>query len=157
MLGCISRSKKSYFKREIYEELGLQSLHYCRRHRKLSYFYKFYKNELPQYLFKLISVGSSEYSTSSMQNDPFFKTRHNVLKNISFWQPLYNGTSRLDIFRKNILKFIALSPDSVLNSHNPKVIELITRQRLVQIHLPEHKFSLFSRFTKSNLQLRVGH
>ena len=34
------------------------------------------KIKFPQYLFKLISGKSSEYSTRYMQNVPFFKTKH---------------------------------------------------------------------------------
>ena len=64
-------------KEKFYEELSLKSLQHRRLYRKLSYFYKFHKNQFPQYLFKLIPVRGSEYSTRSMQNIPFFKTRYN--------------------------------------------------------------------------------
>ena len=113
------------------------------------YFYKFYKNELPQYLFKLIPVRSSEYSTRSMQNVPFFNTRHNF-KNIYMVFPsaimqwnnldlnMKNSTS-LNIFVNSTLKFIGPSAN-VFNSHNPKAIKFITRLRLVLSHLREHKF-----------------
>ena len=85
MLACINTSKEKF-----YEKLGLESPQHSLWYRKLSYFYNFYKNEFLQYLFKLSPVRSSEYSTRSMQNIPFFKTRHNFLKNISSYQPLYN-------------------------------------------------------------------
>ena len=44
----------------------LYSVQHRRWYRKLSYFYKFYKNESPQYLFKLIPVKNSECSSRSM-------------------------------------------------------------------------------------------
>ena len=40
---------------------------------------------------------------------------------------------------KNILKFIRPSPNNFFNSHNPKGIKFITRLRLDQSHLLEHK------------------
>ena len=142
LIGAIGGTSKENF----YEELVLERCHW---YRKLSYFYKFYKNEFLQYLFKLILVRSSEYSTRSMQNVPFFKTRHNFLKKYFFrsailqWNNLdlnIRIISSLNIFRNNILKFIASSVNSVFNSHNPKAIEFITSLRLVQSHLPEQKF-----------------
>ena len=145
LTGTIKGTSKEKF----YEELGLESLQHHRLYRKLSYFYKFYKNELPQYLFKLIPVRSSEYSTRNMQNDPFFKTRYNFLKKYFFmstiiqWNNLdlnIRNSGSLNIFRNSILKFIRPFSNSVLNSHSSKAIKLISRLRLVLSHLQEHKF-----------------
>ena len=80
LTGAIRGTSKEKF----YEELGLESLQQHRLYRKLYCFYKFYKNELSQYLFKLIPVRSSAYSSRSMQNLPFFKTRHNFFKRYFF-------------------------------------------------------------------------
>ena len=74
---------KGTLNEKFYEELGLQSLQHRLIYRKLSYFYKFYKNELLQYLFRLIHLRSSEHSTS-MGNVPFSKVRHNFLKKYFF-------------------------------------------------------------------------
>ena len=87
-LACISRSNKSTSKKKFYEELGLGFLQHHRWYR--FYFYKFYENEFLQYLFKLTPVRTSEYSTRNMQIVPFFKTRHNFLKNIPSCQSLDN-------------------------------------------------------------------
>ena len=141
MTGAIrGTSNKTY-----YEELGLKSLHYGRLYRKPSYFYKFYKHELPQYLSKLMPV--REYSARSMQNYPFFKTWHNYqkcffLSPIIKWSKELNirTSTSLNIFRNSILNFIRPSANSVFNSHNPKVIKFITRLRLVLSHLQEHNF-----------------
>ena len=112
-----------------------------------TYFYKFYKNESPQYLFKLIPARSSEYTSRSMQNVPFYKTRHNffkkyfILSGIIQWNNLdlnLKNSTCLNIFRNCILKFIIPSANSVFNRHSPKEIEFITRLRLIQNHLPEH-------------------
>ena len=59
-----------------------------------------------------------------------------------------NGTSRqkypktesLNIFKKNILKFIRPSQNRVYNCHNPKGIKLLTRLKVGLSHLREHKF-----------------
>ena len=50
------------------------------------------------------------------------------------------NSSSLNIFRKNILKFIRPSANSLFNCHNPKGIKFITRLRLGLSHLREHKF-----------------
>ena len=145
LTGAIRGTSKEKF----YEELGLESLQQHRLYRKLYCFYKFYKNELSQYLFKLIPVRSSTYSSRSMQNLPFFKTRHNLFKRYFFlstiiqWNNLdlnIRNWSSLNIFRNCILKFIRPSANSVFDSHNPKAIKFITRLRLVPSHLRERKF-----------------
>ena len=140
-MPCINMSNKRYFKRETLwrTKFGVSS---APSFVQLSYFYKFCKNELPYYIFKLIPVRSSEYFTRSMQNVPFFKRRHNFFKKIFFlsaimqWNNLdlviRNSTS-LNIFRNSILKFIRPSTYNVPNSHNPKAIEFITRLVLALI------------------------
>ena len=75
-------------KEKIYEELDFESLQYRCWYKKLSYFYKFCKNEFPHYLFNLFPVRSSGYSARSMKNIPFFETRCNFLKSFSLSQPL---------------------------------------------------------------------
>ena len=104
--------------------------------QKLSYFYKFYKNESAQFFFKLIPVRSSEYSRKSMQNAPFYKIRHKFLKRffvlsgIMQWNNIdlnLRNSKCLNIFRNSVLKFIIPSANSVFNSHNSKEIEFITR------------------------------
>ena len=42
--------------------------------------------------------------------------------------------------KKNILKLIRPSPNSIFNCHNPKGVKLLTRLRLGLSHLRDHKF-----------------
>ena len=127
----------------------MYSVQHRRWYRKLSCFYKFYKIESTLYLFKLISIRSSQYSSRSMQNVPFYKTRHNffkkyfLLSGIIQWNNLdlnSRNSNCLNILRNSILKFISPSANGFFNNHNLKEIEFITRLRLVQSHLPERKF-----------------
>ena len=53
-------------------ELGLGLL-FCHWYRKLCCFYKFYKNKSPQYLFKLVPLRHSSYTTRNIENIPFSK------------------------------------------------------------------------------------
>ena len=54
------------------DELGLGLL-FCHWYRKLCCFYKFYKNKSPQYLFKLVPLRHSSYTTRNIENIPFSK------------------------------------------------------------------------------------
>ena len=131
------------------EELGLESFQLRRWFRKLSFFYKLFNSKHPNYLFELIPLRSSKYVTRNIHNIRLLKTRRTFFKNSSFtsaiieWNKLdhniRNSTS-FNIFRKNILKFIRPSANSLFNCHNPKGIKFITRLRLGLSHLCEHKF-----------------
>ena len=61
----------------------------------------------------------------------------------------------LNIFTKNILKFIRPSQNRVYNCHNPKGIKLLTRLRVGLSHLREHKFK-HSFQTTLNLMCNCG-
>ena len=50
------------------------------------------------------------------------------------------NSENLFILKKNFLKFIRPSGNSVFRCHNPKGIELLTKLRLGLSHLWEHKF-----------------
>ena len=99
------------------------------------------------HLFKLIPVRDSGYSTRSIQNLPFFKTRHNFWKKFFFssaiikWNNLdlhIRNSNSLSIFKNNILEFIRTYDNSTFNGHNPKGI--IIRLTLVLSLLLEYKF-----------------
>ena len=51
---AITGAIKGISKEELHDELGLEPFQLRRWFRKLCYFHKFYKNESPQYLFKLV-------------------------------------------------------------------------------------------------------
>ena len=63
-------------KEKFYEKICLESLQHRLWYRKLSYFYKFCKNEFSRYLFKLIPLRSSGYSTRSIQI--FLSSKENI-------------------------------------------------------------------------------
>ena len=133
---------------KLYEELRLESLQLRRWFRKLSFFYKLFNSEHPNYPFKLIPLRSSNYVTRIIHNIPLLKTRHTFFKNSFFsstiieWNKLghnIRNSSSFNIFRKSILKFIRPSANSHFNCHNPKGIKLITRLRIGLSYLREHK------------------
>ena len=78
----------------LYNELGLESLQCCCWFRKLCYFYKFYKDESPQYLFRLVPLRQSPYTTRNTENIPLFK--ENFFKN-SFFPSAVNEWNSLDL------------------------------------------------------------
>ena len=71
-------------KEKLDDEPGLESLQLHRWFRKLFYFYKLYKHESPQYLFKVIPLIQSAYATRNTENISHFKTKHKFLKNSLF-------------------------------------------------------------------------
>ena len=113
---------------KLYEELGLESLQLRRWFRKLSFFYKLFNSEHPNYLFKLISLRSSNYITRNIHNIPLLKARHTFFKNSFFstmieWNKLdhnIRNSSSFNVFRKSILKFIRPSANSLFKYIIPK-------------------------------------
>ena len=78
----------------------------------------------------------------------FFHTKHEFFKNCFFsstaieWNkldPNLRSAASLCAFKKNLLKFIRPSPNSVFNFHNCKGIKYLTRLHLGSSHLREHK------------------
>ena len=78
----------------------------------------------------------------------FLSFKHNFLKNTFFpstileWNkldPSLRNSASYNVFKNSILKFIRPSPDKIFQCHNPKEIKLVTRLRLGQSHLREHK------------------
>ena len=109
---------------KLYQELGLESLRQRRWYRKLFYFYKLTKNKYPKYLFNNIPTVRSIYITRNIDNIPQFNDRHTFFRNSYFpsivteWnnvdKSIWNSES-FSIFKKNILKFIRPSPNSIFN------------------------------------------
>ena len=60
---------------------SLQQRCWC---RKLSSFYKVFKNESPRYLFNINPIRNPAYSTRNHVNIPLLKTDHNFFKNAFF-------------------------------------------------------------------------
>ena len=71
-------------KEKIYQELGLESLQICQWYRKLCLFYKIYKNQSPSYLYNIIPTTNTHYTFRNLEKVPYFKTKHNFFKILSF-------------------------------------------------------------------------
>ena len=135
-------------KENLYQELGLKSLHLRSWYRKPGMFYKIYESKSPQYLFKLIPKKTHAYATRNADNIPCFKIRHNFFKN-SFFPSTIIEWSNLDptlqnssfvFFTNSILKFIRPSPSNAFDYNNYKGIRLIMQLYVGMSHLREHKF-----------------
>ena len=95
-------------KKKFFEELDLESIQHHHLYRKLSYFYKFYKNELPQYVFKLIPVKSSGPSTRSIKMFLCSKQDKTFLKKY-FFQSAIIQLDNLKIRNSSSLKTVSLN------------------------------------------------
>ena len=100
-------------------------------------------------MFNKIPSVRSTYRKRNIDNIPQFNFTHTFFSNSYFpstvteWNNLkksiWNSES-FSIFKKNILKFIRPSPNSIFNSHNAKRIKVLTRLRLGLSHLRDHEF-----------------
>ena len=77
------------------------------------------------------------------------KVRHNFFKDscfpavISEWNSLnidIRDSSSINVFKKELLKFIRPEPNSTYNINDTKRFKLLTRLRLGLSHLSDHKF-----------------
>ena len=136
---------------KLFQELGLESLKSRRWLRKLCLFYKIFHKKSPSYLFQLIPPNNKVYATRSFQSNKIssFKTRHNFFKDsffpavISEWNSLdinIRNSSSINVFKKELLKFIRPEPNSTYNINDIKGLKLLTRLRLGLSHLGDHKF-----------------
>ena len=136
-------------KEKRFEELGLESLQHRRWYRKLFCFYKILKDQSPKYLFNIIPKLNRPYPTRNANNIPHFKVKHSFFKNIFFpsvileWNkldPEIQNAPSLNIFKKNILRFIRPTAKNIFGCHNLKGIKYLTSLRLGLSQLHEHKF-----------------
>ena len=134
---------------KLYQELGLGSLRRRQWYRKLSYFFKIFKSQSPEYLFRILPSVSKAYNTRTNDKIPLFNNKHSFFVN-SFFPSTVIEWNNLDLkirnsktffaSKKSILKFIRSSSNCIFNCHSPKGIKLITRLSLGLSHLREHKF-----------------
>ena len=133
---------------KIYQELGLESLQQRRWYRKLCYFLKLTKNKSPKYLFNDIHTVRNTYRTRNIDNIPQFNVKLTFFRNAYFpsvvneWNNLdksIKNSESFSVIKRNILKFIRPSPNSIFNCHNPNGVKLLTRSRLGLIRLRDHK------------------
>ena len=143
---------------KLYEELGLESLKSRRWYRKMSLFYKVFKNGSPRYPFNTIPNNTEQRQTRHSDNIPTFSARNDYFKNSFFpsaiteWNKsdcLVKNADSFHVFKKHILDFIRPLPNSIFNIHNPLGIKYLTRLRIGFSHLKEHKF-------RHNFQDSVG-
>ena len=69
-ITCTSREK-------LYQELRLESLRKRRWYRKLCYFFKIFKGQSPDYLFRILLSISRADNTRTNNNIPHFSAKHN--------------------------------------------------------------------------------
>ena len=115
------RCNKRYFKRKLYDELGLESLQLRRWFQKV------------MLLLQILQTWISSVSRNS-ENITLFKTKHNVFKN-SFFPSAVIEWNNLDLnirnvrgftaFKNNILNFIRPTPNNVFNCENHRGIKRV--------------------------------
>ena len=136
---------------KLYQELGLESLRNRRKLRRLSLFYKIYKDQSPLYLYNLIPANTpGKYPLQNVKEIPTIKVKHRFFENSFFpatiteWNHLdysLRNAPSVNVFKKNILKFIRLGPNKFVNIYNPDGLKLLTRLRLGLSYLRSHKFN----------------
>ena len=90
---ALSGTTRGSSREKPYQELGLESLQHLRWYRKLSLFYKIFKENKPVYLINLTPTKYSNYNTRNTDKITLFCNKHNFLKNSFFHPLLLNGTS----------------------------------------------------------------
>ena len=119
--------------------------------RKLGLFYKIVHKNSPLYLFQLIPPNNNVCATRSSQSNKIssFKTRYNFFKDsffpavISEWNRLdmnIRNSSSINVFKKELLKFIRPEPNCTYNINDIKGLKLLTILRLGLSHLSDDKF-----------------
>ena len=132
---------------KLFQELGLESSKSRRWLTKLCLFHKFFHEKSPPDLSQLIPPNNNVYTIRSSQSNKIssFKTRHNFFfpAVISEWNGLYiniQNSSSINVFKKELLKFIRPEPNSTYNINETKGLKLLIRSRLGVSHLGDHKF-----------------
>ena len=119
--------------------------------RKLGLFYKIVHKNSPLYLFQLIPPNNNVCATRSSQSNKIssFKTRYNFFKDsffpavISEWNRLdmnIRNSSSINVFKKELLRFIRPEPNCTYNINDIKGLKLLTILRLGLSHLSDDKF-----------------
>ena len=116
----------------------VESLQLYRGYRKLSLFYKVFKDEHPKYIFNLFPVKSTPYATRTVDNISLIKTKHNFVKN-SFFPSAIIKWNNLDPSLRNfksvsVFKEKSTSRKFYIGRNNNKVNSIETG-RLVIAHL----------------------
>ena len=81
---ALSRTIRGSSREKLCQESGLESLQSRRWYRKLSLFYKIFKENEPVYFFNLIPTKISNYYTKNTDKITLVRTKHNFFKNSLF-------------------------------------------------------------------------
>ena len=89
---------------KLYQELGLESL--CKRwwYRKLCYFFKIFKGQSPEYLFRIFPRAGKTYNSRTNDKIPLFSGKHKFFINSFYpstvieWNNLYLKRRSSEIF-----------------------------------------------------------
>ena len=104
------------------------------------------KRSISKIFLNIIPKLTRPYSTRNANNIPHFKVKHSFFKNTFFpfeWNkldPEIQNAPSLNIFKKNISKFIRPTANNIFGCHNLKGIKYLTRLQLGLCHLYQHKF-----------------
>ena len=95
--GAIRGTSKEKF----YHELGSESFQQTEQRRwytKLCYFYKMFKEQSPNHLFRLIPKQSTRYAVRNLKGIPQCRTNHEYFKTSFFSATIKNGRCLIPIF-----------------------------------------------------------
>ena len=108
-----------------YQKLGLESLQNRSKLRRLSLFYKIFKDQSPLYLFNLIPAKAPvNYPLRIVKEISLIKAKHKFFENSLFpatfteWNDLdyfLRNAPSTKIFKQNILRIIRLGPNNPFN------------------------------------------
>ena len=146
---AITGAIKGTSQQKIYNEVGLESLHFKRWFRWLCAFYKIKVTQLSSYLYELIPKINHNYNTRNIDHiDPHY-CRTDIFK-YSFFPYTIVEWNKLDANLKNakfymcfgtsLLKIVRPVQNSVFKIFNPLGIKFLTRLRLILSHLNDYKF-----------------
>ena len=133
--------------------MGLESLRNGRKLKRLSLFYKIYNDQSPLHLYNLIPAKTPGNYALRNVDETFkgeIKVKHRFFENSFFpattteWNDLdysMRNAPSINVFKKNILKFICLGPNKVFNIYILHGLKLLTRLHLGLSHLRGHKFN----------------
>ena len=120
---AITGATRGTSREKIYRELGLESLRKRRWYRKLCYFFKIFKGQSLEYLFRILPSVSKAYNTRTNDKISLFSGKHNFFINsllpstVIEWNNLdlkIRNSKTFSAFKKSILKFIR--PSQILFS-----------------------------------------
>ena len=102
------------------------------------------------YIFIIPAKTPGNYPLRNVKEIPIIKVKHRFFENSFFpatiteWNDLdysLRNACSINVFKKNVLKFVCLAPNKVFSIYNPYGLKLLTRLRLGLSPLRGHKFN----------------